>query len=228
MNRKNRISPEIKTTHVEEYIAGKLGQHEAARKCGVSPRTFEVWVAKYKSDGPAGLSVQKNNKKYPGWLKKNAVEDYLKGGISLVGICEEYGISSPHTLTKWIKKYNAHERLKSGSGGSRMSKTRKTTQEERVEIVRYCIQNGKYYGETAIKYCVSYQNVYQWVHRYEKLGIAGLEDRRGKRADAVKPRTPEEELKAQVAMLEARNYDLQMENDLLKKLDELLRGRRFR
>ena len=109
-----------------------------------------------------------------------------------------------------------------------MSKTRKTTQEERVEIVRYCIQNGKNYGETAIKYCVSYQNVYQWVHRYEKLGIAGLEDRRGKRADAVKPRTPEEELKARVAMLEARNYDLQMENDLLKKLDELLRGRRFR
>ena len=111
MNRKSRISPEIKTKHVEEYIAGKLGQHEAARKCGVSPRTFEVWVAKYKSDGLAGLSVQKNNKKYPGWLKKNAVEDYLKGGISLVGICEEYGISSPHTLTKWIKKYNVYTTL---------------------------------------------------------------------------------------------------------------------
>ena len=97
-----------------------------------------------------------------------------------------------------------------------MSKTRKTTQEEGLEIVEYCILNGNAYGETAIKYSVSYQNVYKWVQRYKKLGIAGLEDRRGQNPGTVKPRTPEEELKAKVAMLEARNRDLQMENDLLK------------
>ena len=44
----------------------------------------------------------------------------------------------------------------------------------------------------------------------------------------MKPRMPEEELRAKVAQLEARNRDLQMENDLLKKLDELLREKRFR
>ena len=109
-----------------------------------------------------------------------------------------------------------------------MSKTRKTTQEEGLEIVKYCILNGNAYGETAIKYSVSYQNVYKWVQRYKKLGIAGLEDRRGQNPGTAKPRTPEEELKAKVAMLEARNRDLQMENDLLKKLDELLRKERFR
>ena len=98
-----------------------------------------------------------------------------------------------------------------------MSKTRKTTQEERLEIVKYCILNGKDYGDAAIRYSVSYQNVYQWVHRYEKLGIDGLGDRRGKKPGSVKPRTPEEELRAKVAQLEARNRDLQMENDLLKK-----------
>ena len=109
-----------------------------------------------------------------------------------------------------------------------MSKTRKTTQEERLEIVKYCMLNNRNYGETAIRYSVSYQNVYQWVKRYEELGIAGLEDRRGRKPGTVKPRTAEEELKAKVAMLEARNRDLQMENDLLKKLDELLRKERFR
>lgn len=228
MGRESKISPEVKIRHVERFIAGEISQSEAAGECGVSSRTFEVWVAKYKAEGAEGLHVQKENKKYPGWLKKEAVEEYLRGGCSLVAICGKYAISSPHPLSNWIKEYNAHGKLKSDSGGSRMSRTRKTTQEERLEIVRYCIQNERNYGEAAIRYSVSYQNVYQWVHRYEKLGIAGLEDRRGKKPDAVKPRTPEEELKARVAMLEARNYDLQMENDLLKKLDELLREERFR
>lgn len=228
MVRKAKISPEIKIGHVKRFMAGELSQSEAARECGVDKRTFEVWVAKYKADGPDGLCPRKQNKKYPARLKEDAVEEYLNGGVSLVAVCEKYAISSPKTLRNWIKEYNAHGKLKSGSGGSRMSKTRKTTQEERIEIVHYCILNGKNYGDAAIRYSVSYQNVYQWVHRYEKLGVAGLEDRRGKKPGSVKPRTPEEELRAKVARLEARNRDLQMENDLLKKLDELLREKRFR
>ena len=212
MGRKDKISPAIKI----------------ARGCGVHEQTFGIWVAKYKAEGPEGLHVQKQNKKYPEQLKRNAVEEYLHGGISLIAICEKYAISSTYPLRNWIKEYNAHGKLKSNSGGSRMSKTRKTTQEERLEIVKYCILNGKDYGDAAIRYSVSYQNVYQWVHRYEKLGIDGLEDRRGKKPGSVKPRTPEEELRAKVAQLEARNRDLQMENDLLKKLDELLREKRFR
>ena len=228
MGRKARISPDVKIRHVERYIAGESSQSEAARECGVCKRTFEVWVAKYKAEGPKGLHVQKRNKKYPGWQKKDAVEEYLNGGASLISICEKYAISSPHPIKNWIKEYNAHGKLKSNSGGSRMSKTRKTTQQERLEIVKYCILNNKNYGDAAIRYSVSYQNVYQWVHRYERLGISGLEDRRGKKPGTVKPRTREEELKAKVARLEAINRDLQMENDLLKKLDELLREERFR
>ena len=228
MVRKAQISPDLKIRYVKRFIAREISKSEAARECGVCERTFEVWVAKYKADGPKGLHAQKQNKKYPEWQKKDAVEEYLRGGCSLVAICEKYAISSPHPLRNWIKEYNAHGKLKSSSGGSRMSKTRKTTQDERIEIVHYCILNGKNYGDTAIRYSVSYQNVYQWVHRYEKLGIDGLEDRRGKKPGTVKPRTPEEELRAKVAQLEARNRDLQMENDLLKKLDELQREKRFR
>ena len=181
MVRKAQISPDLKIRYVKRFIAREISKSEAARECGVCERTFEVWVAKYKADGPKGLHAQKQNKKYPEWLKKDAVEEYLRGGCSLVAICEKYAISSPHPLRNWIKEYNAHGKLKSSSGGSRMSKTRKTTQDERIEIVHYCILNGKNYGDTAIRYSVSYQNVYQWVHRYEKLGIDGLEDRRGKK-----------------------------------------------
>ena len=53
--------------------------------------------------------------------------------------------------------------------------------------------------------------------KYEKMGSAGLEDRRGKRAGSQPSRTPEEELRDRIAELERKNRDLQMENDLLKK-----------
>ena len=40
-----------------------------------------------------------------------------------------------------------------------MTKGRKTTYEERVEIVKYCIEHQNNYAETAQKYQVSYQQV---------------------------------------------------------------------
>lgn len=49
------------------------------------------------------------------------------------------------------------------------------------------------------------------------MGSKGLEDRRGRRAGSLPSRTPEEELRDKIAELERKNFDLQMENDLLKK-----------
>ena len=103
MVRKAQISPDLKIRYVKRFIAREISKSEAARECGVCERTFEVWVAKYKADGPKGLQAQKQNKKYPEWLKKDAVEEYLRGGCSLVAICEKYAISSPHPLRNWIK-----------------------------------------------------------------------------------------------------------------------------
>ena len=41
-------------------------------------------------------------------------------------------------------------------------------------------------------------------------------------------RSPEEELRDRIAQLEAKNHILQMENDLLKKVEELSWDKRFR
>ena len=62
-----------------------------------------------------------------------------------------------------------------------MKQGRDTTQEERVQIVKDCLASGKNYGEMALKYKVSYQQVRTWTLRFEEMGKAGLEDRRGKR-----------------------------------------------
>ena len=62
-----------------------------------------------------------------------------------------------------------------------MKQGRETTQEERIEIAKECLASGKNYGEMALKYKVSYQQARTWTLRYEEMGEAGLEDRRGKR-----------------------------------------------
>ena len=102
-----------------------------------------------------------------------------------------------------------------------MRKARETTYEERLEIVLDCLANDKNYGAMAKKYNCSYQQVRNWVLRFEKMGSAGLEDRRGRRVGTQPARTPEEELRDKIAELERKNSDLQMENELLKKVREL-------
>jgi transposase-like protein len=113
------------------------------------------------------------------------------------------------------------------SGGSRMTTSRKTSKNERVNIARECLANGKNYGETAMKYGVSYQQVYAWVKRYTELGEAGLEDRRGRRKADQQPRSEIETLKIKLAQTEQELYMTKMERDLLKKVRELERKERF-
>ena len=104
-----------------------------------------------------------------------------------------------------------------------MKEARPTKVEERIQIAKECIANGENYGETALKFNVSYQQVYQWVKKYKTKGGVGLEDRRGKRLKDQTPRTREEELEIEIAKLKHELYMTQMERDLLKKLDEIER-----
>ena len=103
---------------------------------------------------------------------------------------------------------------------------RKYTLEERVQAVREHLEEGKSFSELSETYGVTVQVVRNWVKRYQEMGVAGLEDRRGKRLASQTPRTPEEALRIEKARLERENDLLKMELDLLKKVKELERGDR--
>jgi transposase-like protein len=105
-----------------------------------------------------------------------------------------------------------------------MTNGRKTTYDERIEIVKYCIEHQNNYAETAQKYQVSYQQVYIWTNKYENDGIEALQDKRGKRKNESEM-SDLEKLKAHNKLLEAQNRRQQMEIDFLKKLDEIERRR---
>jgi transposase-like protein len=166
------------------------------------------------------------NMRYSLELKEAAVMDYLAGVGSYMDLCEKYGIKSTRQLRKWVLKYNGHEKLKSfGSGGvPTMTKSRKTSYEKRVEIVKYCIEQQNNYAETAQKYQVSYQQVYSWTSKYETDGVEALQDKRGKRK-TLDEMSEIEKLKAENKLLEAKNKRQQMEIDFLKKLEEIERRR---
>ena len=223
MSRKNKIDPAEKVKIIERVLADEISATEAARLIGVDRNSIRDWRNLYLSDGPSALMVQSNNKTYSKELKLQAVQEYLDGKSSQRDIVKKYHLRSSKQLRNWLKVYNTHGEIKSRSsgGGSYMRKARSTTPEERLAIVQDCLANDKNYGAMALKYQCSYQQVRNWVKRYEEMGSAGLEDRRGHRVGTMPSRTPEEEMRDRIAELERRNRDLQMENDLLKKVREL-------
>ena len=104
-----------------------------------------------------------------------------------------------------------------------MKQGRNTNQEERIQIAKECLESGKNYGEMALKHNVSYQQARTWTLRFEELGEAGLEDRRGKRKRNQTPRTELEAAQIEIEQLKHKLYLAEMERDLLKKLDEIER-----
>ena len=166
------------------------------------------------------------NKRYSSVMKLQAVQEYLSGKGSLRNICKRYEITSTTRLREWLSCYNGHKDFKERSdarGGIYMTKGRKTTQEERAQIVAFCIEHGKDYALTVETYKVSYQQIYSWIRKYEAGGVDGLVDRRGKTKPADEL-TETERLRQENRMLQAKLKDKEMELALLKKLRELRGG----
>jgi transposase-like protein len=174
MHKRSKVSAEEKLRIVEACLSGKMSISEAGRTSGVDKSSVQEWISRYQAEGPSAFLPTERNRVYNPELKQSAVEEYLAGKGSLQDICRKFKIRSTSRLRAWNKVYNRHEDFKRQSGGSRMTKARKTTQEERVKIARECLENWKDYGAIALKYNVSYQQVYTWVKKYSELGEAGF------------------------------------------------------
>ena len=227
--RRIKVTPEGKLQAAKECAEGKISIKEQARRLGVGRERVHEWVLRYKAQGVSAFIDTGINKVYSDELKTKAIEEYLAGKGSYIEIAAKWGLRGSIQLRTWVKVYNSGRTFEHKmSGGSRMKQGRETTQEERIAIAKDCIANGENYGETAIKHNVSYQQVYQWTKKYKEYGEAGLEDRRGKRTKDQTPRSREEELEIEVAKLKQELYVTNMERDLLKKLDEIVRRDAYR
>lgn len=227
MGRTAKYSKEVKLEIVRRYIAGESASELVKEFMIEGKRAVSrigKWRSKYETIGESAFNPSHRNKSYSKELKEAAIKDYLNGQGSLVVIANKYGISTHELLRKWIIKYNSHIETKDYSPKPEvyMAKSRKTTYEERLEIVNYCLVHEGSYKETAIKYGVNYAQVYTWVRKYKDHGEEGLADKRGRKKPEDEM-NEEEKLRYQLKKEQAKNKYLEMENAALKKLEEIER-----
>lgn len=137
----------------------------------------------------------------------------------------KYNISSRNVLRNWISSCNANRELKDYAPKREVymaEARRKTSIEERKQIVKYCIEHNRDYKETASIYEVSYSQVYSWVKKYDANGEEGLADKRGchKTDDEVDEL---ERLRRENVRLKKLLEEKDMLAELLKKVQEFER-----
>ncbi len=178
---RGRNTGEMKLFLVEEYLRGEKSYAKLEKEYGIDGERIREWVNKYKLHGINALNEREGNRSYSKEFKIQCVEAVMRGEGSISEIATRYNLTHKSVLRDWIKRYNANMELKENDPKREiyMAARRKTTLEERKEIVEYCILHGKDYKNTAAHYEVSYGQVYDWVRKYLADGEKGLEDCRG-------------------------------------------------
>ncbi len=179
---KPKFTAEQKVEIIEAYINGDVGYSQLQDIYGVHPDTIYGWISRYENYGIAAFSQGAGNKCYTKDFKLQCVRAYLKGEGSLNEIAARYNISCNSVLRDWVRCYNADMELEDYEPKREVYMAeahRKTTLEERKEIVKYCINHNNDYKGTASKYDVSYSQVYYWVKKYRETGEESLIDKRG-------------------------------------------------
>ena len=221
MSRRERFTLYEKEQACLDYINGNRSRSEICNFLHISTRTIQDWATIYKKHGILGLSKKTKNRSYSTEFKMELVKKYISGEASSVDLAHQYDISSG-LLRNWIRRYNANIELKDYNPKQEvyMAKARrKTTIDERKEIVNYCIEHNRNYKETAALYNVSYSQVYSWMKKYDSDGEEGLIDKRGRHKldDEVDEL---ERLRRENVRLKRQLEEKDMAVELLKKVKE--------
>ena len=226
MGRKTKYSKEFKLKIVKRYLKGEsnvllCNKYNIPYRNGT---TLVEWANKYKALGKSAFDESFVNKKYSKAFKEQVIKDYLDGKDSYEGLANKYNISSSTIVFNWVKKYNNGIEIKAydTKGDVYTMKSRKTTIEERLEIVNYVLANDFDYKGAADKYTVPYASVYQWVKKYSELGEDGLKDGRGRPSINVNKELSIEEKQAiEIERLKKELERQKMINEVLKKNVEI-------
>lgn len=145
MGRKSKYTIKEKVQAVLDYKNGKRGAAQICNDLNMNQSNLVDWISIYDKYGESGFVYRDRNKSYIKEFKEMVVREYLNGNSSTRDLCIKYEIPSHQTLLKWVNSYNGHEELKdyNPKGDVYMTKSRKTTLEERNEIVQYCLEHNK-------------------------------------------------------------------------------------
>lgn len=220
---KRKHTSEWMLARVREYLNGEGSFRSISKAYGIGHETLRRWIFAYKAQGEVAFLQTAGNKNYSKEFKIKCIELVLRGELSILDCVATYGISGDSVLRQWISEYNANRELKDYDPKREVymaEARRKTTIEERKEIVKYCIDHGRDYKDTAATYDVSYTQVYSWVRKFDANGEDALIDKRGhhKTDDEVDEL---ERLRRENLRLKRQLQERDMTVELLKKVREL-------
>lgn len=221
---KSSFTYEQKVRVCTDYLSGKKSAIQLATELNLGKsgsNHIREWSAKYVAYGSEAFDYSGRNAVYSKEFKERVVKEYLAGFGSLNDLCVKYNIRSNCQLRNWIMKYNDHIELKDYDPKPEvyMKDTLKTTYEEKIEIVKECLANGRNIKGVAAKYSCKYAQLYQWVRKYETNGEEALTDKRGKRKQEDEL-SDLEKAERKIAQLEREKEEYRMKYELLKKAEE--------
>jgi transposase-like protein len=150
--------------------------------------SLKRWSLRYKRDGLEGLEEARQTIHYSKELKETVVFAYLNGEGTLERTWQTIWITS--TLLKqktWVDKYNGDKPLTASPSRKQVpTMPKKTTFEERIEVVEYVVKHKHSYTEAAEHFQVSYQQARSWVLKAKNGGYEALVDNRGHHKDEVR------------------------------------------
>lgn len=233
MSRKSKYSKEVKIKACKDYKAGKGSFNSIAKSIGVSMSNLRHWYQTYEIHGETVFDYPIRNKSYSAEFKNELLDLYTTGKYSFEDLSAIHNISHK-VIRRWYeKRYNGIE-LKDydPKGDVYTMKSRKTTFEERLEIVKWVIDNDMNYKEAANKFVNSYANIYKWTKAYISVGSEALIDK--KRGPKNKSIVDEDslseidklklELERERALRKRREFEL----EVLKKKEEFESQKHYR
>ena len=218
MGRKAKYSKELKLEIIKRYLKGESAS-SLANEYGMPKSMAEKimqWARRFEAIGEGGFNYSKTNNSYSKELKKKVINEYLSGQHNTYELSYKYKISTPEIVRQWIIKYNKGIEIKDydPKGDVYTMKSRKTTFEERLEIVNYVLSHDNDYKGAADKYSVPYANVFNWVKKYNERGEDGLSDSRG--------RPSSNEPKHELTDIEKKDIEIEKLKQELKRKDMVI------
>ena len=152
---------------------------------------------------------------------------FYKKGYSISSLSKKFNVSDS-VIKRIERQYREHgiESFKENGKNTKYPRSFK------LEIVNRVI-NGESIVGIASELCVNPGMIFSWVKKYTELGYNGLIEKKKGRPPKMKPKSKEtqindtsmDEKDKRIKELEERNAQLEMENDLLKKLRALVQQR---
>ena len=208
---------------IEEFQQSGIPNATFARQHGIDKIALERWSKRYQRDGLEGLEEAKKNKHYSKDLKLAVVLAYLNGEGTFVELADRYGLRNSTQAKVWVAKYNGDKPLTASPSRKQVPTMRKkTTFEERIEVVAYVVKHKHSYTEAAKHFQVSYQQARSWVLKAKNGGYEALVDNRGHHKDESEL-TDLDKANLRIRQLEAELKDKELVEQFAKKLLELQR-----